>query len=196
MVGAYPKFSKLDVFKSFLLIENVHSREKLAKLLGLGEGTIKTILKILKDKKLVISTKRGHFLSKRGKLYVRKVKKNLIWIPKWKKHLKPIEKTEKSICIVFNPKKNFKVYELRDLVVKAGADGALIFKVEKNKLLMPPDKKERKEYKELKKEFPTLREGSLLVISFSSKNKAENGSLNIGINTCEETKRIYKFITG
>ena len=194
MVGPYPKFSGLDVFKSFLLIENIHSRGELVKFLGLGEGIVKSILKILKNKRLVVSTKKGHFLSKKGELYMRKVKKNLVWIPNWKKQLEPIGKNEKSVCIVFNPKKNFRVYELRDLAVKAGADGALIFKMERGKLLMPPDKKERKEYKKLKEELP-LKEGSLLVISFSSGKGAENGSLNVGINACEEIRRIYKLVT-
>ncbi len=195
MAGPYPKFSELDVFKSFLLIENIHSRGELVKSLGLGEGVVKSILKILKNKGLVVSTKRGHFLSKKGELYLRKVKKKLIWIPSWKKRIESIEKSKKSVCIVFYPKKNFKVYELRDLAVKAGADGALIFKMERGKLLMPPDKKEREEYKKLKEEFP-LKGGSLLIISFSSGKGADNGSLNVGINSCEEIRKIYKLITG
>ena len=66
MVGNIPNFTKIDALRCFLRFNKNIGRQDLAKDLELGEGTVRTILEILKAKKLLDSTKRGHFLSKKG----------------------------------------------------------------------------------------------------------------------------------
>ena len=66
MVGNIPNFTKIDVLRCFLRLKKNTGRQELARDIGLGEGTIRTILNILKSKQLLDSTKKGHFLSKKG----------------------------------------------------------------------------------------------------------------------------------
>src|SRR3989338_10737 len=66
MVGNIPNFTKIDILRCFLRFSKNTGRQELARELEIGEGTMRTILKILKSKNLLDSTKKGHFLSKRG----------------------------------------------------------------------------------------------------------------------------------
>ena len=66
MVGNIPNFTKIDILRCFLRLNKNISRQELAIELELGEGTIRTILNILKSDKFLESTKKGHFLSKKG----------------------------------------------------------------------------------------------------------------------------------
>ena len=66
MVGNTPNFSKIDILRCFLMFDKNIGRQELSRELEMGEGTVRTILDILKSKKLLDSTKRGHFLSKKG----------------------------------------------------------------------------------------------------------------------------------
>ena len=50
MVGNTPNFSKYDVLRCFLRLEKEIGRQELAKELSLGEGTIRSILDILKKR--------------------------------------------------------------------------------------------------------------------------------------------------
>ena len=77
MVGNKPNYTKFDVLRCFFRIGEGISRHNLAKSLELGEGTIRTILGILKNKKLIESTKKGHFLSSRGNSEMSKLKENM-----------------------------------------------------------------------------------------------------------------------
>src|SRR3989338_3021816 len=77
MVGNKPNYTKFDVLRCFFRIGEGISRHNLAKSLELGEGTIRTILGILKNKKLIKSTKKGHFLSSRGNSEMSKLKENM-----------------------------------------------------------------------------------------------------------------------
>ena len=67
MVGNKPNYEKEDIIRAFLLIDkNPISRLELVTKLLLGEGTIRTILDILKRKELLTSMNKGHLLSLKG----------------------------------------------------------------------------------------------------------------------------------
>ena len=67
MVGNISNFGKLDVLRAFLNInQKPISRSQLTSQLKFGEGTVRSILGILKSKNLIESTREGHFLSKKG----------------------------------------------------------------------------------------------------------------------------------
>ena len=59
-------YNNLDILRTFIKIKEPISRKDLTKELELGEGTIRTILDILKRKKLISSTRKGHFLTGKG----------------------------------------------------------------------------------------------------------------------------------
>ena len=67
MVGNTPNFTKLDILRCFLRLDRKISRKELASELRLGEGTVRTILDILKGIGLLDSSRVGHFLSGKGK---------------------------------------------------------------------------------------------------------------------------------
>ena len=48
--------------------------ERGSKILDLGEGTIRAILDILKKNKLLESNNKGHYLSAKGNIVVKKIK--------------------------------------------------------------------------------------------------------------------------
>jgi len=81
MVGNLSNFTKIDILRCLLKIEEPVSRGELSKILDLGEGTIRAILDILKKNKFLESNKQGHFLSAIGDNIVKKIT-NIINIKK------------------------------------------------------------------------------------------------------------------
>lgn len=189
MVGNIPNFTKIDVLRCFLRFQKNTGRQEIAKNLELGEGTVRTILEILKSKKLLDSTKKGHFLSKKGDEMLNQIydainpPKNLSF-----QHIYP---SLKKIGVIVRNASNLKeLYRLRDIAVKSGADGALILKFE-NRLYAPESGYEQ-DYKELEKSFD-LKNGDILVVAFSNdKRNAENGALAIAV---ELSGFLKKFIS-
>ena len=189
MVGNTPNFTKIDVLRCFLRFNKNISRQELSKEMGLGEGTIRTMLEILKHKKLLDSNKKGHFLSKNGE-------KILGQINSFVKSIKSIK--SKSLYpdlekIGVQLKGNFRLketYKLRDMAVKHGAEGALILKFDSK--LYAPESNYEQDYKWLEKLFDFSRD-DVLAISFSrEKRKAENGALAIAT---ELNRALKKFIS-
>ncbi len=188
MVGNQPNYSKMDILRCFLRLGRDTSRQELAKDLELGEGTMRTILDILKSRKLLDATKKGHFLSREGKRLLEKIH-YYISEPK-KLIIKKIYPGHIKIGVRVRDVQNLRnLYKLRDTAVKNGADGAVILKFE-NKLYVPEsDSKHR--YKELEKIFE-FKNNDILVVGFShNKRASENGALSIAV---ELSSILQKFI--
>ncbi len=189
MVGNIPNFTKIDILRCFLRFNKNISRQGLARELELGEGTIRTILNILKSKNLLDSTKKGHFLSKRGHDVLNQIYET-ISLPK-NITIQNIYPNFKKISILLkNVQKLKELYKLRDIAVKNGADGALILRFEDK--LYAPESDYRQNYKELERYFH-FDNNDILVIAFSNeKRDAENGALAIAI---ELSNFLKKFIS-
>jgi len=125
MVGNTPNFSKLDILRCFICLDKKLSRNELAKSLELGEGTIRSILNILKAKELLNSDKKGHSLTKKGSEFLKRIEQQI-------SRFKEIENkkffpSQKKIGIIIkNIGKLIETYKLRDIAVKNGADGAIL----------------------------------------------------------------------
>lgn len=186
MVGNIPNFTKIDILRCFLRFNRKVSRQELSKKLELGEGTIRTILQMLKSKNLLSSTKKGHFLSKNGAELLAEIKK-CISLPK-RFAVSNLYPEFKKIGIVMKKEDNLReVYRLRDLAVKSGSEGALILKF--NNRLYAPESGFEQDYSELEKCFE-LDNDNILIIAFSASNRsAENGALAIAIELCEPLKK-------
>src|SRR3989344_89961 len=117
MVGNIPNYAKYDILRCFLRLSKNIGRQELSKELGLGEGTIRTILDILKSKNLLDSTKKGHFLSREGSSELDKIFDN-IEMPKIVETEVIYPEYEKMAILMkkFNELKE--VYRLRDIAVK------------------------------------------------------------------------------
>jgi len=178
MVGNIPNFAKVDILRCFLRFNKNTGRQELARELGLGEGTARTILKILKSKKLLESTKKGHFLSKKGIEALNKICECLS-VPKniTSQNIYP---NLKKVGVLVRDVPNLKaIYKLRDIAVKNKADGAIILKYEDK--LFAPESDYDLNHKELEKYFD-FKNNDVLVIAFSNEKKyAENGALAIAI---------------
>ena len=188
MVGNQPNYSKMDILRCFLRLGRNTSRKELAKNLKLGEGTTRTILDILKSRKLLDSTKKGHFLSRKGTRMLEMISNN-ISVPK-KLGIKEIYPEYIKFGVRVRDVKNLRnLYNLRDTAVKNGADGAVILKFE-NKLYVP-ESGENYRYEELEKIFE-FKNNDILVVGFShNKRAAENGALSIAV---ELSSILQKFI--
>lgn len=189
MVGNIPNFTKTDILRCFLRFDKSLGRQELTRDLGLGEGTIRTILQILKSRKFLDSTKKGHFLSKKGTETLDEIYKS-ISAPK-ELAVQDIYPDLKKVGILVKNASNLKeLYRLRDIAVKNGADGAIILKFD-NKLYAP-ESDYKQDYRELEKYFD-FENNDALVIAFSSeKQEAERGAVAIAI---EISSLLKKFIS-
>lgn len=178
MVGNIPNFTKLDVLRCFLRCNKNIGRQELARELELGEGTIRTILDLLKSKTLLDSTKKGHFLSKKGNETLHQIFEQ-ITLPK-PITMQGIYPQLKKICVLLRNAANLKeLYKLRDIAVKNRADGAIILRFD-NKLYAP-ESDYKLDYGELEHSFD-FKKDDVLIITFSSdKRYAENGALAIAV---------------
>ena len=186
MVGNIPNFAKTDILRCFLRFSRNAGRKDIAREMEFGEGTIRTILKILKSKKLLDSTKKGHFLSKSGAEALSQISAR-ISMPK-KVVMQNLYPDLKKMGILIRNAPNLKeIYKLRDIAVKHGADGAVILKFDGR--LRAPESGYEQEFRELEKHFD-LKDNDALVISFSGRSKdAENGALAIAVELDEALKK-------
>ena len=77
MVGNLKNYTKIDILRCLLRIEKPVSRAELSRILDLGEGTVRSILDILKENNFLESNKNGHYLSPKGDNFVQKIKNNI-----------------------------------------------------------------------------------------------------------------------
>jgi len=125
MVGNTPNYTKIDILRCFLRLSENIGRQELARELELGEGTIRTILNLLKNKNMLDSTKKGHILSKIGNESLMMITEH-ISLPKKIISQNIYPESNKFGVQVRNISNLKNMYKLRDIAVKNGADGAII----------------------------------------------------------------------
>ena len=187
MVGNLSNFTKIDILRCLLRIEKPISRSELSKTLGLGEGTMRSVLNILKKNKLLNSNKKGHYLSTDGNEIVNKIKNNFCMK---KVDLVDIPNKKKIAIHIKNPNEVEKSYVLRDEAVKNGADGALLLKYDKKLRLYDPDYKQ--DFSEIENKFD-LDRNDLVVVAYADSYKlAEHGALAAAIRLNRNLKNIMQ----
>src|SRR3989344_3047240 len=80
MVGNISNYTRYDIIRTFIAImqnENM-SRDSLSKKLEIGEGSMRTILDILKKKNLIVSDQNGHKVGSKGKAFSKKIQDSII----------------------------------------------------------------------------------------------------------------------
>ena len=185
MVGASPSFSDVHILRVLFLLfkEKFIGRKKLLQNLEIGEGSIRTILKKLKEEGLINSSKKGHYLTRKGYNKIYKILKKFSFPKEISSEIIP---GRKVFLVVHNSASKVKKgIEERDISIKAGGKGAIILKFQKNKLKLPVPKtkfKDKNLLSEIMKNF-NLKEGDVVVISFGDTvESAENSAIAIALN--------------
>lgn len=166
MKGPAPRFTKGHVWKTIYEIFKAGriSRQKLAKRVGVGEGTVRTILNLLKTQKFIIIKQTG----------IRLTEKAISFLDKCGLQIATLQAPEitvgkhSSALRVRNVAHKIKIgVEQRDAAIKAGAAGTTTL-IYKNNVLSFPG-----EAQSLKHTYPKISE---LIIS---KFKLENNDVII-----------------
>ena len=188
MVGNLSNFTRIDILRCLLKIEKPVSRAELSETLSLGEGTIRTILDILKKNKLLESNNKGHYLSLKGNDVVKKVKDNIYIKEIFLNDLFPNKK--KIALRIKNPNKLIKSYILRDEAVKNGADGAIILYYDKK--LRFYDSNFKQDLSEIESKL-NLNQNDLVIVAYADSYKlAEHGALAVAIYLNSDLKDLVQ----
>lgn len=137
MKGPVPRFTKVHVWKTIYEIFKAGriGRQKLAKKVGVGEGTIRTILAFLKTKNFIVIKQVGISLTEKAISFLDKYK--ILQIT-------PLQTPEITVgkynCAVLLRNTAHKIklgIEQRDAAIKAGAAGATTIICRNKKLVFP-----------------------------------------------------------
>jgi hypothetical protein len=178
MVGASPNFDVVHKVRAILaLSRGPVGRKRLVKILGLGEGSVRTIIKHLSSEGLLESDRLGHTLSAQGE---RKAAQILgkISAPE-EVDLSQVFGGRQAIVIVKNGREKIgNAIGLRDIALKAGADGAIIMFYD-GALKFPGKDMKPTKYPEISEPLKELelKNGDAIVVSFAKNlNKAQDGA--------------------
>ena len=179
MVGNLKNYTKIDILRCFLRIEKPISRLELSKILELGEGTVKSILDILKENGFLDSNKNGHYLSGKGNSLISKIKNDIVIK---EADLTNIFPKQKKIAVqVKNPKHVERAYILRDIAVKNGAEGAIIIRYGEDKKLKIFDSEYKEDFSEIESKFD-LDYGNIVIVAYADSYRlAEHGALAVAV---------------
>ena len=134
--GPIPKFNDYHIWKALECLDekNTVGRKKLAKQLGIGEGSTRTVLSILQDQNLITIGKSGIVLTSQGVEFKKSVHMDVA----------PISISDITIgdkdCAVRVPKMGRNVHygcEERDAAIKSGATGATTLVYSNGRLIFP-----------------------------------------------------------
>jgi hypothetical protein len=187
MVGNISNYTRIDILRCLLSVEKNISRQELVHNLQIGEGSIRTILDILKNKKLITSTREGHLLTSKGNLINKKILQKISQPKYIAFSLYP--KYEKIAVIAKDIKPAYITIEKRDVAVKNGAEGCLIFRQHNQKLELLIFHFNQN-FRELNN-MP-LHEGEILIITFSeTKRWAEISALAVALELNPALKELF-----
>ena len=135
--GPLPNFNLIHVVLMLILLENgVVGRKRLSSLINLGEGSVRSLIRRLREAGLIDTSKEGCYLTPKGREKVKDLRKFL-------KGPIEIELSELLQDKVYAslvrgvPLEKLRVLEVRDEAVRAGGKGAIILVCLQGKLIFP-----------------------------------------------------------
>ena len=134
--GPVPKFNDYHIWKAFecLSEDSPVGRKKLSQMLGIGEGSTRTILAMMQDQSMIIIGKSGIFLTDKGSEFKKSVHMDIADVS-----ISDLTIGDRD-CAVRVPKmaRNVKYgCEERDAAIKSGATGATTLIYTNGKLIFP-----------------------------------------------------------
>lgn len=172
--GPEPRFGEEHLWEALEQIgeSGVIGRKKISQKLDIGEGSTRTVLKILKEKGLIKSTPQGHSLTETGEKELSKRQSKMV----------PLEAEDLTvgdfdiaILVRGGTSKIKQGIKQRDEAIKAGAKGATVLEYISGELQTPGVKMgiNKKITEKLTESFD-LKEGDAIVIG-TGDNKKEAG---------------------
>jgi len=176
--GIKPSFELYHVIKLFLLLDLKEpiGRNLLSKELGLGITSIRTLVKRLRQYRLIdVDIVGGCFLTEKGREIVSKIKKNINKIA----DVSTIIDNDLRICnyafaailTKFRLRaESIGIANIRDIAIRNGAKAALVIFIKNSKAYLPPDESINEErYKSLYriKNFLDASEDDVIIVTFS-----------------------------
>jgi len=175
--GPAPRFAAEDAARALWRLEKRTGRASLARSLGVGEGTVRTITASLSNKGLVDSTPMGHKLTAKGASMLSSLKQKVITV----RHVPQSRLTfgfAASAAQLHGVKLSAGAVALRDETVRSGARGCTVLRFEAGRLIIPPfhaqtHREYASELQDLSKLF-RLEEKDLLLVAYGGdRNAAE-----------------------
>jgi len=185
-------FTLLHLIKALeLMAENPIGRGKLAKNLGIGEGTVRTIIKRLKDSNIIEISREGCHLTSFGRKLWEKFKKK---IPKkvfLEKNEFSLAQYSVAVLVKGCGSKVRTGMKQRDAAIMVGADGATTLVVKDKKLIIPGvsdniAKDYPVAYKQIVKLLNPEQNDVVIVGTAKTREKAEYGALAAALTLLED----------
>ena len=185
-------FTLLHLIKALeLMAESPIGRGKLAKSLGIGEGTVRTIIKRLKDSNIIEISREGCHLTSFGRKLWEKFKKK---IPKkvfLEKNEFSLAQYSVAVLVKGCGSKVRTGMKQRDAAIMVGADGATTLVVKGKKLIIPGvsdniAKDYPVAYKQIV-ELLNLEQNDVVIVGTAkTREKAEYGALAAALTLLED----------
>ncbi len=173
--GVKPKFTSADVYLTLYYIysNGPLGRLKIASILGLGEASIKTMIRRLKEQGIVeTDVAAGVYLTSKGEKLVRKLIETIP--PPMKIDLKEIATWSNAytskISLGLNIIENINALNIRDELVRYGAEAALIIAYKEKPVLMGVEEYYHRELEEIASKL-RARRGDIIIVAWSTNPK-------------------------
>jgi len=191
------KFDRYDVLRVFFLIgkRDKVAREKLSKLTRIGEGSVRSILGILSNRKLVVTTRKGTELSLKGKIVFDHAKK-LFTLPKKIKYdvFKDGLHVYASVVKKYERKKIKELYKARDFAIRKGCNSAMVLICNRSGSIKIPYVR-KWNFNVLHEELEVLPNQLVVLASSEARKITEKGILSILEYLSKEIAELFKKVT-
>ncbi len=178
--GPVHRFADYHVYKALAALSDGRrkGRKQLSQAVGIGEGSMRTIIEYLRDHELIEVKQTGISISNKGTEFFNGFPIQVGMLSKSDATLG----TETVAVLVRGHKNRVKIgVEQRDAAVRAGADGATTILVQGGELWVPPDfclDKERPDFAAELRDIFSVRDGDVIIIGTGADyHKAEDGAL-------------------
>ena len=190
--GPAPRFARFHVWKALWVIgrSGPLGRQRLTGVLGLGEGSVRTIVNFLTARGLVRTDEAGMRLTAKGEREVEAAGFSMATV-----NARGLVVGECDVAVLVRGKAELVRDGLRqrDEAVKAGAAGATTLVFRNGRLLMPPETDMDTGYPQLARQVRAafeLREGDVIVIgSAGDLRAAEDGAMAAAVDLQSFTKQ-------
>jgi len=181
--GPTPLFTQLDLARAIEIIGSEHvGRNKLSMMLGLGEGTTRTLIDRFVDARLIKISKLGCELTGRGQSILNELNARLGAKRRVAQSSITVGRYNFGILVKGAANRIKSGIEQRDAAVRAGANGAVTLVLKRGELVMPPPARtmtggHRSIAMAIKEMFEPHENDAIIIAGGDSEQFAEEGAM-------------------